>query len=47
MTTTTDNRSIKDLFRAWRSGDAASGQLMAQRFADWYMWRQPRQPVRP
>lgn len=34
--TTTDTRSIKDLFRSWRSGDAASGQLMAQRFADWY-----------
>lgn len=31
-----DNRSIKDLHRAWRSGDAAAGQLMAQRFADWY-----------
>ncbi len=28
--------STKDLFRAWRSGDANAGQEMAQRFADWY-----------
>lgn len=34
--TTADTRSIKDLFRAWRSGDGAAGQTMAQRFADWY-----------
>lgn len=34
--TTTDTRSTKDLFRAWRSGDAEAGQVMAQRFADWY-----------
>lgn len=31
-----DTRSTKDLFRAWRSGDAEAGQAMAQRFADWY-----------
>jgi hypothetical protein len=34
--TTTDTRSTKDLFRQWRSGDAEAGQVMAQRFADWY-----------
>ena len=32
----TDTRSTKDLFKAWRGGDASAGQLMAQRFADWY-----------
>ena len=32
----TDTRSTKELFRAWRSGDAQAGQIMAQRFADWY-----------
>ncbi len=32
----TDRRSAKELFRQWRSGDAAAGQAMAQRFADWY-----------
>lgn len=32
----TDKRSTKDLFKAWRSGDGAAGQLMAQRVADWY-----------
>lgn len=31
-----DTRSTKELFRAWRSGDAHAGQAMAQRFADWY-----------
>ena len=31
-----DARSTKDLFRAWRNGDGAAGQVMAQRFADWY-----------
>ena len=31
-----DSRSIKVLFREWRQGDAEAGQLMAQRFADWY-----------
>lgn len=31
-----DNRSTKQLFRAWRDGDAEAGQAMAQRFADWY-----------
>ncbi len=32
----TDTRSTKDLFKAWRGGDAAAGHTMAQRFADWY-----------
>jgi hypothetical protein len=32
----TDTRSIKVLFREWRKGDAEAGQIMAQRFADWY-----------
>jgi hypothetical protein len=31
-----DRRSIKQLFKDWRSGDPASGQMMAQRVADWY-----------
>lgn len=31
-----ESRSNKDLFRAWRGGDAEAGQAMAQRFADWY-----------
>lgn len=31
-----DVRSTQVLFREWRSGNAESGQLMAQRFADWY-----------
>jgi len=25
-----------DLYNAWKSGDAAAGQAMAQRFSDWY-----------
>lgn len=29
-------RSSQVLFREWRGGDATSGQVMAQRFADWY-----------
>jgi hypothetical protein len=32
----TDTRATKDLFREWRQGDAQAGQIMAQRFADWY-----------
>lgn len=32
----TDSRSIKVLFREWRQGDGEAGQIMAQRFADWY-----------
>jgi hypothetical protein len=32
----TDNRSTKQLFNDWRKNDAVAGQLMAQRFADWY-----------
>ena len=32
----TDTRSTRELFRAWRSGDGEAGQVMAQRFADWY-----------
>lgn len=31
-----DTRSTKVLFREWRSGDSNAGQVMAQRFADWY-----------
>jgi hypothetical protein len=31
-----EKRSTNALFREWRGGDAAAGQLMAQRFADWY-----------
>ena len=31
-----DERSVKDLFREWRGGNAEAGQAMAQRFADWY-----------
>jgi hypothetical protein len=31
-----DTRSPQDLFKAWRSGDGAAGQAMAQKFADWY-----------
>lgn len=31
-----DTRSTKVLFREWRAGDADAGQIMAQRFADWY-----------
>lgn len=31
-----DARSTQVLFREWRSGNAESGQVMAQRFADWY-----------
>jgi hypothetical protein len=27
---------VKALFKAWRGGDAAAGQHMAQRFSDWY-----------
>ncbi len=29
-------RPLKDLFRDWRGGDRDAGQVMAQRFADWY-----------
>lgn len=29
-------QSTKQLFRAWRSGDAEAGQAMAQRITDWY-----------
>ncbi len=29
-------KTVKQLFKDWRGGDAESGQLMAQRFADWY-----------
>jgi hypothetical protein len=36
MSQAADARSTKDLFKDWRQGDAAAGQLMAQRFADWY-----------
>lgn len=31
-----DTRSTQVLFREWRGGDAEAGQIMAQRFADWY-----------
>lgn len=31
-----DTRSTKELFKAWRGGDANAGHTMAQRFADWY-----------
>ncbi len=31
-----DTRSTKELFREWRAGDSQAGQIMAQRFADWY-----------
>ena len=33
---TTDTRSTSKLFTEWRGGDAEAGQIMAQRFADWY-----------
>ena len=36
MTQVAETRSTKDLFKDWRHGDGAAGQLMAQRFADWY-----------
>ena len=29
-------QDVKQLFKAWRLGDGASGQAMAQRFTDWY-----------
>lgn len=32
----TDSRSTKQLFADWQKGDAGAGQIMAQRFADWY-----------
>jgi hypothetical protein len=32
----TDTRSTKQLFNDWRKGDGSAGQMMAQRFADWY-----------
>ena len=32
----TETRSTKVLFREWRAGDSQAGQIMAQRFADWY-----------
>jgi len=31
-----DTRTTKVLFREWRAGDSQAGQVMAQRFADWY-----------
>jgi len=31
-----NTRSIRQLFKDWRSGDAEAGQQMAQRVADWY-----------
>lgn len=31
-----ETRSIRQLFKDWRAGDAAAGQGMAQRVADWY-----------
>ena len=31
-----DTRTTKVLFREWRAGDSQAGQIMAQRFADWY-----------
>ena len=31
-----DTRNTQVLFREWRGGDAEAGQIMAQRFADWY-----------
>lgn len=31
-----DTRTTQVLFREWRAGDAEAGQIMAQRFADWY-----------
>ncbi len=31
-----DTRSTQVLFREWRGGDGTAGQVMAQRFADWY-----------
>ncbi len=36
MTQAVETRSTKDLFKDWRHGDANAGQVMAQRFADWY-----------
>lgn len=32
----TDSRSTKQLFADWQKGDPQAGQVMAQRFADWY-----------
>lgn len=31
-----ETTSIQDLFKQWRSGQAQAGQVMAQRFTDWY-----------
>ena len=31
-----EERDVRKLFKMWRSGDGAAGQLMAQRFSDWY-----------
>ena len=28
--------TVQQLFKKWRSGDAEAGQIMAQRFSDWY-----------
>lgn len=28
--------TVQQLFKKWRSGDAEAGQVMAQRFSDWY-----------
>jgi hypothetical protein len=36
MTQAAESRSTKDLFKDWRQGDGDAGQVMAQRFADWY-----------
>lgn len=30
------SRTVRQLFKEWRSGDAEAGQIMAQRVADWY-----------
>ncbi|TVQ90969.1 MAG: hypothetical protein EA397_10760 [Deltaproteobacteria bacterium] len=29
-------KTVRQLFKEWRSGDAEAGQIMAQRVADWY-----------
>lgn len=31
-----DQRTTRELFKEWRSGDPQAGQLMAQQVADWY-----------
>jgi len=30
------DQDVQKLFKRWRSGDPAAGQVMAQRFSDWY-----------